>query len=66
MSVQNQNNVEMWTFLEKKIKVTIRSMNVNRIVFHRKSDVNSDKRLKNLKIIGKLQYTLTIFKFFLS
>lgn len=50
----------------KKIKVSIRSMNVNRIVFHRKSDVNSDKRLKNLKIIGKLQYTLTIFNFFKS
>lgn len=51
-------------FAGKKIKVSIRSMNVNRIVFHRKSDVNSDKRLKNLKIIGKLQYTLTIFNFF--
>lgn len=64
MSVQNQNNVEMWTLLEKKIKVSIRSMNVNRIVFHRKSDVNTDKRLKNLKIFGKLQYTLTIFNVF--
>lgn len=63
MSVQNQNNVEMWTLLEK-IKVSIRSMNVNRIVFHRKSDVNTDKRLKNLKIFGKLQYTLTIFNVF--
>lgn len=52
-------------FAGKKIKVSIRSMNVNRIVFHRKSDVNSDKRLKNLKTIGKLQYTLTIFNFFL-
>lgn len=64
MSVQNQNNAEMWTLLEKKIKVSIRSMNVNRIVFHRKSDVNTDKRLKNLKIFGKLQYTLTIFNVF--
>lgn len=51
-------------FAGKKIKVSIRSMNVNRIVFHRKSDVNTDKRLKNLKIFGKLQHTLTTFNVF--
>lgn len=44
----------MWILLEKKIKVLICLMNVNRIVFYRKSDVNIDKCLKNFKIFGKL------------
>lgn len=41
-------------FCWKKIKVLICLMNVNRIVFYRKSDVNIDKCLKNFKIFGKL------------